>query len=396
MVLPASPGQWPGEGGLERMYPVADVVILLATSSVLRREATEVHPRHARVLRGSAMLLNGFVVVQGQFIGARHLGPLQPPLTDCTPGRQVEQTGCNSPTSLILRIQLGVEEVLEERLVLLVDERCRHFYLACRPVGLRCKVCDTSVQGKGGGGHSSGTYYRDSMTGRHPIRRKTRALTDCCCCWGPATWVELFDAVRRRRGRSAAARGDTSEEDEDLGLPRSPCNSPTTADVLLEKGGLKPETTWVHVGVSPFKDSSPRSNARTRFPVDLYSQNDDLIARTCLNDGCRVSCRVIIIISKLVSGSMGKKIVQEPPPRDKYTVIATRTRLCRAYHALASSYCTCVSFFGTSTSTLSQKIIIQLAPLCGHLDPPLGKEDGTRRDIFETIADGRDGLPSRR
>ncbi|KAJ4446495.1 hypothetical protein ANN_13191 [Periplaneta americana] len=44
--------------------------------------------------------------------------------------------------------------------------------------------------------------------------------------------AELLDALRRRRGR-----GDcTSEDDEDLGLPHSPCNSPTTADVLLEKG----------------------------------------------------------------------------------------------------------------------------------------------------------------
>nr|CAD7441887.1 unnamed protein product [Timema bartmani] len=189
------------------------------------------------------------------------------------------------------------------------------------------------------------------MTCRHPIKRKTRTFTDCCCCCGAATWratlavdltaddgdievqisVELFDAVRRRRGRSAAARGDTSEEDEDLGLPRSPCNSPTTADVLLEKGGLKttnarlrnihvtlsicwhsstewqvgynlcvcqwskkpvvrtvsqkqPEFTWA----SPFKDSSLRYNARTRFRIDLDSQNDYLIARTCLNDGCRL------------------------------------------------------------------------------------------------------------
>lgn len=44
--------------------------------------------------------------------------------------------------------------------------------------------------------------------------------------------AELLDALRRRRGR-----GDcTSEDDEDLGLPHSPCNSPTTADVLLEQG----------------------------------------------------------------------------------------------------------------------------------------------------------------
>ena len=44
--------------------------------------------------------------------------------------------------------------------------------------------------------------------------------------------AELLDKLRRRRGQ-----GDcTSDDDEDLGLPHSPCNSPTTADVLLEQG----------------------------------------------------------------------------------------------------------------------------------------------------------------
>ncbi|XP_066999308.2 platelet binding protein GspB isoform X3 [Anabrus simplex] len=57
--------------------------------------------------------------------------------------------------------------------------------------------------------------------------RPAVVAVDACC----RIWRELFDAVRRRRGR-----GDTSEDDEDLGLPRSPCNSPTTADVLLEPG----------------------------------------------------------------------------------------------------------------------------------------------------------------
>nr|CAD7396862.1 unnamed protein product [Timema poppensis] len=183
----------------------------------LRREATEVHPRHARVLLGSAMLLNGFVVVQAR-----------------------------------------------------------------GPVGLRCKVCDTSVQGKGGG-HSNGTYDRDSMTGRHPIRRKTRALTDCCCCWGAATWVELFDAVRRRRGRSAAARGDTSEEDEDLGLPRSPCNSPTTADVLLEKGGLKSPNArlrTVHVTLSICWHSSTEWQVGYNLCVCQWSKKPVPVVRT--------------------------------------------------------------------------------------------------------------------
>lgn len=42
--------------------------------------------------------------------------------------------------------------------------------------------------------------------------------------------AELLDVVRRR-GRG---RGDTSEDEEDLGLPRSPCNSPTTTDKALK------------------------------------------------------------------------------------------------------------------------------------------------------------------
>ena len=45
--------------------------------------------------------------------------------------------------------------------------------------------------------------------------------------------AELLDAVRRRRARED---NTTSDDEEDLGLPRSPSsNSPTTADVLLEK-----------------------------------------------------------------------------------------------------------------------------------------------------------------
>jgi len=57
----------------------------------------------------------------------------------------------------------------------------------------------------------------------------------------PGVRAELLDALRRRRGR-----GDcTSDDDEDLGLPHSPCNSPTTADVLLEQG-LKENPTKSH------------------------------------------------------------------------------------------------------------------------------------------------------
>lgn len=44
--------------------------------------------------------------------------------------------------------------------------------------------------------------------------------------------TELTERLRLRRGR-----GDTSEDDE--GLPRSPCNSPTTTDELLDKTANK-------------------------------------------------------------------------------------------------------------------------------------------------------------
>jgi hypothetical protein len=73
-------------------------------------------------------------------------------------------------------------------------------------------------------------------------RIRDRATTETCCYLcvvypiasddGLLFQAELLDALRRRR-----VRGDcTSDDDEDLGLPHSPCNSPTTADVLLEQG----------------------------------------------------------------------------------------------------------------------------------------------------------------
>ncbi|GFG29317.1 hypothetical protein Cfor_01216, partial [Coptotermes formosanus] len=68
----------------------------------------------------------------------------------------------------------------------------------------------------------------EAATGQQHSRRLMAAMTTC---WS-TVWAELLDALRRRRGR-----GDcTSDDDEDLGLPHSPCNSPTTADVLLEQG----------------------------------------------------------------------------------------------------------------------------------------------------------------
>ncbi|KAF4523371.1 hypothetical protein B566_EDAN005526, partial [Ephemera danica] len=52
-------------------------------------------------------------------------------------------------------------------------------------------------------------------------------------------WAELFEAVRRRR-RGRNGRRSEDEEDEDLGLPSSPYGgSPTTADVLMERSGIK-------------------------------------------------------------------------------------------------------------------------------------------------------------
>lgn len=44
--------------------------------------------------------------------------------------------------------------------------------------------------------------------------------------------TELSERLRLRRGR-----GDTSEDDE--GLPRSPCNSPTVTEGFLDKTGIK-------------------------------------------------------------------------------------------------------------------------------------------------------------
>lgn len=51
--------------------------------------------------------------------------------------------------------------------------------------------------------------------------------------------AELFEAVRRRR-RGRGTRRSEDDEDEDLGLPSSPYGgSPTTADVLMERSGIK-------------------------------------------------------------------------------------------------------------------------------------------------------------
>lgn len=89
--------------------------------------------------------------------------------------------------------------------------------------------------------------------------------------------AELLDALRRRR-----VRGDcTSDDDEDLGLPHSPCNSPTTADVLLEQG-LKVRhhhkfcISLAHVTCDIiFEDTvkiGRRMWARSNWPLQLYTQ----------------------------------------------------------------------------------------------------------------------------
>jgi hypothetical protein len=90
----------------------------------------------------------------------------------------------------------------------------------------------------------------------------------CSGAAGLCFQAELLDALRRRRGR-----GDyTSEDDEDLGLPHSPCNSPTTADVLLEQG-LK--VTFCHNSCS-FSSGQLWS---AKWPLDLTSWRNQGIDR---------------------------------------------------------------------------------------------------------------------
>ncbi|XP_021919007.1 uncharacterized protein LOC110829533 isoform X3 [Zootermopsis nevadensis] len=92
----------------------------------------------------------------------------------------------------------------------------------------------------------------------------------------PGVRAELLDALRRRRGR-----GDcTSEDDEDLGLPHSPCNSPTTADVLLEQG-LKENPTKSR---STCSDGSLLSMGSSEMDEDSLGQHSGHSSKQSLHD----------------------------------------------------------------------------------------------------------------
>ncbi|XP_044737501.1 uncharacterized protein LOC123299242 isoform X2 [Chrysoperla carnea] len=88
----------------------------------------------------------------------------------------------------------------------------------------------------------------------------------------PGVRAELLDAVRRRRGRE-----DTSEDDEDLGLPRSPCNSPTTADILLEKS-VKDHTTKSHSTCSDGSLLSMGSSEMDEDSFGLHSRHSSKVS----------------------------------------------------------------------------------------------------------------------
>ncbi|XP_063228272.1 uncharacterized protein LOC134534122 isoform X2 [Bacillus rossius redtenbacheri] len=89
----------------------------------------------------------------------------------------------------------------------------------------------------------------------------------------PGVKAELVAAVRRR-GRS---RADTSEEDEDQGLPRSPCGSPNTADVLLEKEN----PTKSH---STCSDGSLLSMGSSEMDEDSFGQTSGHSSKLSLHD----------------------------------------------------------------------------------------------------------------
>ncbi|XP_023705506.1 uncharacterized protein LOC111863422 isoform X3 [Cryptotermes secundus] len=92
----------------------------------------------------------------------------------------------------------------------------------------------------------------------------------------PGVRAELLDALRRRR-----VRGDcTSDDDEDLGLPHSPCNSPTTADVLLEQG-LKENPTKSH---STCSDGSLLSMGSSEMDEDSLGQHSGHSSKLSLHD----------------------------------------------------------------------------------------------------------------
>jgi len=92
----------------------------------------------------------------------------------------------------------------------------------------------------------------------------------------PGVRAELLDALRRRRGR----RDCTSDDDEDLGLPHSPCNSPTTADVLLEQG-LKENPTKSH---STCSDGSLLSMGSSEMDEDSLGLHSGCSSKLSLHD----------------------------------------------------------------------------------------------------------------
>ncbi|XP_019868473.2 calponin homology domain-containing protein DDB_G0272472 isoform X3 [Aethina tumida] len=87
-------------------------------------------------------------------------------------------------------------------------------------------------------------------------------------------WTELCERLRLRRGR-----GDTSEDDE--GLPRSPCNSPTTADSHLHNKTAKDLATKSH---STCSDGSLLSMDSSEMDEDSYGLNSRHSSKLSLHD----------------------------------------------------------------------------------------------------------------
>lgn len=92
--------------------------------------------------------------------------------------------------------------------------------------------------------------------------------------------AELLDAVRRRRARDD---NNTSDDEEDLGLPRSPSsNSPTTADVLLEK--VLKENVNNKSSHSTCSDGSLLSMGSSEMDEDSYGQSSRHSSKLSLHD----------------------------------------------------------------------------------------------------------------
>ncbi|XP_049835986.1 uncharacterized protein LOC126281243 isoform X4 [Schistocerca gregaria] len=120
-----------------------------------------------------------------------------------------------------------------------------------------------------------------------PPSRRERRRPRCRCCQPAVSacrrfWDELLDAVRRRRSGQQRDQQETSEDtDEDLGLPRSPTNSPpTTADVLLDKT-LKENPTKSH---STCSDGSLLSMGSSEMDEDSMGQNSGHSSKISLQD----------------------------------------------------------------------------------------------------------------